>query len=161
MMMPPSASRPPHGIAADATFPGSGESPHPCCARDALAAWPLVRHTERDLVFRDRRALAGCVAGRHRVQRLVTALVVLIRLEEENHKRLLAFRIVKNDDLLGWHVLRPLAALHLALHLCHAFAADAIKGHDSCERHNGLLVESSTDSKPSRNRRDVPYDERR
>jgi hypothetical protein len=62
----------------------------------------LVRHAERDLVFRDRRALAGGVAGRDRVQRLAAALVILVGLEGENDKRPLAFRIMKNDDLLGW-----------------------------------------------------------
>src|SRR6202011_1981626 len=109
----------------------------------------LVRYAERDLVFSDRRAFSGSVTGRHRVQRLVAPLEIIISLEEENYERLLGYRIVKNDDLLGWHVFRPLVALHLALHLRHAVAADAFKGHDSCERHTCLLVQSSTQSKPS------------
>ena len=56
---------------------------------------------------------------------------------------------MKHDDLLGRDVLRPLVALHLALHLRHPVAVDAVEGHDSCERHTCLLVESSADSKRS------------
>src|SRR5437763_4214948 len=109
----------------------------------------LIRHAERDLVFRDGRALSGRLAGRHRVQRLVAAAEVVLGVEEEDDERLVGFRIVENDDLRRRHVVRTVAALHLALHLRHSFAADAVKRHDSCERHMCLLVESSADPKPS------------
>ena len=70
--------------------------------------------------------------------------IIVLALEEENHKRSVAFRIVKNDDLLGRHVLRPLAvALHLLLHLRHPVAADTIEGHDSCETYGPPCREST------------------
>src|SRR5918999_3888822 len=48
---------------------------------------------------------------------------------------------MEDDDLRRRDVARAVAVLHLALHLRHAFAADTIEGHDSCERHKALLVE--------------------
>ena len=75
----------------------------------------------------------------HSPERLVTALVVVIGLKEADHERLLSFRIVKDHDLLGRHVVRTLAAVHFALHLGYSFTVYTIEGYDSCERHDCLL----------------------
>ena len=69
----------------------------------------------------------------------VAARIVLFCVEEENHDRSLAFRIVKNEDLLRLHIVWPVGVLHLALHLFHPLAADAFKRHHSCERHTASL----------------------
>src|SRR3954470_21397637 len=109
----------------------------------------LVRHPEPDVVLRHGRAPAGSLVAGHRAERLVAALVVVLVLEEDEHQRLFGIGIVKRDDFLGGNVVRALAARDLSLHLGHPFAADAFEGHDSCERHSCLLVEGSSDSKPS------------
>lgn len=57
----------------------------------------LVRHSECDLVLRDRAALAGGLASWHRVRRRIALLVVVFAVEEEDHERLLAFRVVEHQ----------------------------------------------------------------
>lgn len=56
----------------------------------------------------------GGVACGHGVQRLVAAAVVVLRVEEEEHERLLTVRIVQNDELRCRYVLRSPTAFDLA-----------------------------------------------
>jgi hypothetical protein len=121
---------------------------HPSPRRDDVRA-RLRRHPGGDLVLPHGRTLTGGVAGRHRVESLVAAPVVVLVFEEQDHERLLGFRVMKHDDLLRGDVVRAIATLHLLLHLSHAVAADAIEGHNSCKRHHYLLVGTSYDSKAS------------
>src|SRR5512132_116057 len=100
-----------------------------------------ARHTSGDVVLRHRRALTWGVAGRHRAEDLVTLAVVVLRIEEDDHERLLGLGVVKHDELAGRESLRRLPFLHLAGHLVHPVLADPVEGHNACECHSGLLID--------------------
>src|SRR6266567_3921463 len=102
-----------------------------------------ARHASRDVVLRHRRALTWGVAGRHRAQDLVTLPVVVLRIEEDDHERLLRLGVVKHDELARGESLRRLPLAHLAVHLVHPVLADPVEGHNACECHSGLLVDCS------------------
>src|SRR6266545_6447893 len=70
---------------------------------------------------------------------IVATPVVILRLEEEDHKRLLGLGVVERDNLRGRESLRRLPLAHLAVHLLHPVLADPFEGHNTCERHSSLL----------------------
>src|SRR6266566_9494439 len=59
----------------------------------------LARHARGDVVLRHRRALPRGVAGRHRAQDLVALPVVVLRIEEDDHERLLGLGVMEHDQL--------------------------------------------------------------
>src|SRR2546421_6698439 len=105
-------------------------------------AWsPSGLHASRDVVLRHRRAPPRSVTGGHRIQDLVAALVVVLRLEDDDHERLLGLGVMEGDELGRRESLRGLTALHLPVHLIHPVLAHAFERHNSCERHLSLLVD--------------------